>query len=415
MNKILLTFLFTMYGAFTASVYAGSSDGQPSTDYDIDKHLEQVLDVGCMGIENAEEAMSLVKGVCIWLKIKLFSVEVKTSLVVQHRVPDLLVQASTGQQDSPIPVMKQFDSMNESIGSTLFSYLSVGGGATTSEGMHGGSRSGNSKTEKQGGNHSNNINFYDVQIIGNPYLPVYEELMSSIMESTEIGSYCESEVTPFQPYYNSLSDMEWRFGLYERLKSLYDSGGGLKSGTRNINNGTELTLDNITSMYNDLSLDGLSLDDISMDDVSSAQKSAGIHWGYIYPRMGFTQQQSQYRSAALTAFRAVDLATNDSGLHTNNGQWPPNDGATDMDFGITPVSENNPESHKFQMNYPQMSSKSSCYNFPDKEFDKNIMVTDITPTEGALLNQKNTYIWTLWRQYKCCNRKGQIFVGKIEY
>ncbi len=409
MNKLLGLIMLALLSYVPKQPLAADS-GQPSTSYSIENHIEQTFDLSCMGLSNVREAMSLVKGVCMWLKISLFSVEVKTSLVVQHKVPDLLVQASTGQTDSPIPVMKAFDTVNETIGSTLFSLVAPGGNSVVEFGLQGGSRTGNRKTHRQGGNHTNKNNFYDVQIIGNPYLLLYEQLMSQILENTEIGSYCKSKVIPFQPYYNSLSDMEWRFGIYERLLAMYDVSTGIISGARNINNQMELSLESLESLSSDSIDSGL-----SMDNLAALQKTLGIYWGYVYPRMGSVSNQSQYRSAALTAFRAVDIATNDSGIHTNNGSWPPNKGNTNRDFGITEIDENNLDSHKFQMNYPRMNGKSSCYNFPDKTFDENMLITDITPTSGALLDQKNTYIWTLWRQYKCCSRKGQVFLGKLEF
>jgi integrating conjugative element protein (TIGR03756 family) len=395
MKKLLCSTVVALYSLTAVFAASSVSASQPSTSYNVDYHLGQTFDVGCMGLSNASEAMALVKGACIWLKINLYSVEVKTSLIIEHRVPDLLIQASTRQSKSPIPMFSIYDDVNEPISKMLFSALSPHGSSTLSQGISGGSRGGVRKTARQGGNLSNNINFYDVQIIGNPFLPAYEVLMESIMEATEIGSFCASAVTPFQPYYNSLSDMEWRFGLYERLASMYDSVSGGVTGTRNINNTPEFDLTNPSTLTDD--------------------SMTGVHWGYIYPRMGLSQQQSQYRSAALTAFRAVDIATNDSALHTNSGQWPPNHSTTNKSFGVAAVNEDALEDHKFQMNYPQMQSKSGCYNFPDKSFDQSLVVTDITPSGGALLEQKNNYIWTLWRNYKCCKKKGQVFVGKVEF
>ncbi len=402
------------------------------------KHQEETFDLQCMALDRA----SAIKGICTWLKIELFSVSVKTSLIVEHRTPDLLVEARMGGQDSVLEPFNWVLDLNQAWsqfvlwGNGLFADDAVNDAMANNK-TSSGSRVNHLNEKRQG----DNLNFVDVTIIGNPYLPLYEVMMGTTMEALEIGSFCESAVTPFMPYYTSISDPEWRFGLYERLLSLYDTGTGTILGTRNINN---------YEFDQDFLNDPLG----SMNNVING--GVGVYWGYIYPRMGYIKNQSMYRSAALIAQRAADIATGDPGLHIANPEFPPNKPSKrgQKTWSIPAVVEGD-DKHKWQLNYPQ-GERDGCYRFPDKKIDaggfkgetitetvtkrvKRIIpgsvidedgepqfywdtvteevTTEIPPNplQTDLISPENNYIWTLWRTYKCCEKKGNKYIGKLEW
>ncbi len=399
MRKLLFIVLF---GFIVAGANAKNSDGSVNDDYSAMYHLRQNFDMQCMALDR----ISAIKGACFWLKVKLFSVSFKTSLIIEHRVPDLLIQSGTGQRDSPVEPFNIYQDLNEGFSKMLLwgmgFFDSDVNSAMRSNKTRGGTRSGGNKQRNNGRGNTDNLNFYDVSIIGNPYLPLYELTLETALDSLEIGSSCKSDVTAFQPYYMSMSDPEWRWGLLERGASLWDTFSGIITGTRHLNNTTF-----------DFSL----ADPVgSLKGIGKQLRSgrAGVYWGYVYPRMGFIKNQSQYRSAAVTAFRATDLATNWNGLHIPQGSWPPSkpNKRKRKVWPIAKVSEDD-DKHAFQLNYPQV--KKSCYRFPDKKFDENVLVTDMTAASDNMLTQENNYIWTLWRTYKCCKKAGNVYLGKVEW
>ncbi|EAO4574721.1 TIGR03756 family integrating conjugative element protein [Salmonella enterica] len=123
----------------------------------------------------------------------------------------------------------------------------------------------------------------------------------------------------------------------------------------------------------------------------------GDMWGNIYPRAGALSQTHDYKAGAVIAQRTADLVTRSGQSHVylplsaspHDGYWPPD-----------PVMEGDSGNHLWQMLVPKKSA--SCHNFPDGS---------VTDTYADKLADDGAYVWTLWRPYKCCPRRGQTFLG----
>ncbi|EHO4421622.1 TIGR03756 family integrating conjugative element protein [Salmonella enterica] len=123
----------------------------------------------------------------------------------------------------------------------------------------------------------------------------------------------------------------------------------------------------------------------------------GDMWGNVYPRAGALSQTHDYKAGAVIAQRAVDLVTRSGQSHvyipltatSHDGYWPPD-----------PVTEGDSNNHQWQMLVPKKSA--SCTIFPDGS---------TTDSYADKLAEDGAYVWTLWRPYKCCPRRGQTFLG----
>ena len=174
--------------------------------------------------------------------------------------------------------------------------------------------------------------------------------ISQMLNST--GYYCKSQTTPFVPYYLSgLDFLAWRFGVPEMV---YPE--ALIPGMREI-------------------------------------RANGDTWGNIYPRAGTVTQVHDYKASAVTAHRVADVVTNTFQPHVyipiakkdnqSNGEWFP-----------PPVKEGDAKTHKWQQLHPVTSQ--SCAIFPDDP--------------PSMLSENGSYAWALWRPYKCCKTRTNIFV-----
>ncbi|HAO9088751.1 TPA: TIGR03756 family integrating conjugative element protein [Escherichia coli] len=123
----------------------------------------------------------------------------------------------------------------------------------------------------------------------------------------------------------------------------------------------------------------------------------GDMWGNVYPRAGALSQTHDYKAGAVIAQRAADLVTRSGLSHvyipltatSHDGYWPPD-----------PVTEGDSNNHQWQMLVPKKSA--SCAIFPDGS---------TTDSYADKLAEDGAYVWTLWRPYKCCPRRGQTFLG----
>lgn len=355
-------------------------------DYSVIDHLEQTFDMGCAGFDS----ISFIKGACTWLKCGFLYCKIKVSAIVEHKSPDLMVEVAATDKDSIIGPIEWVSGTVDTIGKFLHKLLGLDVGALKS-GVRG------SQTSDGGGKKRENFNVLDVTVIGNPYLILYEVALGQIMSSLNVSSFCYSKVIPFKPYYTTKTDPEWRLGLGERLNSLGDS---VTTNPRNINNyGSHFDFSN---------------------PVASLDAALGIYWGYLYPRMGFTKNQSIYRSAGLTAQRVgsiISYNTGDTGginLHVSSTyDWPPSEtGGNTKSYGISSVTEHS-DKHAWQLNYPQGKRGSGCYRFPDVAWDGANYINGGGPHNQMsnnldLTSDSNSYVFTLWRTYKCCTRKGKF-------
>ena len=119
-------------------------------------------------------------------------------------------------------------------------------------------------------------------------------------------------------------------------------------------------------------------------------------WGNVYPRGGFLHQTDDHKSGAVVAQRAGDVVTRRGQLHVyqpllanaRDGYWP-----------ASALMEGDASTGKWQELTPVLSS--SCTVFPRSGF--------LTQA------QQGDYAWALWRPYSCCRRRGQVFLGSVDF
>ncbi|PJG84820.1 TIGR03756 family integrating conjugative element protein [Conservatibacter flavescens] len=259
-----------------------------------------------------------VVGTCFWLFCTQFGCKVRTSTKVRHFLPEMVMSAYNHEGQNPWAEMNLM-----------------------SQGVKGGEYRSPQKNYTQ-------LTFKNATAIGHP-----QGAISSLLNST--GYYCQSQTTPFMPYFlSSLDYFAWRQNLPEMF---YPE--ALTPGMREI-------------------------------------KRAGDTWGNIFPRGGAVTQVNDYKASAVIAQRIADIVSRNGQLHIYQpaartggaGTWYPD-----------PVKEGNSKNHKWQQLSPEMSK--SCSTFPD--------------TPPTLQSEKGNYAWALWRPYKCCKRRGQTFLYSIDW
>ncbi|KGE52281.1 TIGR03756 family integrating conjugative element protein [Xanthomonas axonopodis pv. vasculorum] len=173
--------------------------------------------------------------------------------------------------------------------------------------------------------------------------------------ASQSGYTCEGAGKPFAPYLLSTIDtLAWRYNVPEMA---YPE--ALTPGVREI--GSRLTAD---------------------------------LWGNVYPRGGFLHQSDDYLAGAVVAQRAGDVFTRTGQPHVyqpllatpHAGYWPA--GAL-------------VESHADLGKWQELTLSSHCAVFPNKN----------THAQA----QQGDYAWALWRPYSCCQRRGQVFLGSMDF
>jgi integrating conjugative element protein, PFL_4710 family len=261
-----------------------------------------------------------VVGTCFWLFCTQFGCKVRTSTKVKHYIPETVVSAYNHEGQNPWQEMNM-----------------------VSQGVKGGEYRSPQKNYTQ-------LNFKNLDAIGHP-----QGAISQMLNST--GYYCQSQTTPFFPYFlSSLDFFAWRQSIPEMF---YPE--ALVPGMREI-------------------------------------RGNGETWGNIFPRSGAVTQVDDYKASAVTAHRVADFLTRMGQPHIyiptakqeqgQNGHWYPE-----------PVQEGDIQNHKWQQLHPQLSQ--SCSIFPD--------------TPPSMLSEDGSYAWALWRPYKCCKRRGQTFLYSIDW
>jgi integrating conjugative element protein (TIGR03756 family) len=216
-----------------------------------------------------------------------------------------------------------------------------------------------SNGEAQGGNdgttnHENENNlakFKNADVIGHPGSAVFSEFTS------QFGYACSGAGTAFMPYLlSTLDTLAWRYNLPE---ALYPE--SLTPGLREI----------------------------------GARESLNL-WGNVYPRGGFLHQSDDYMSGAVVAQRAGDIVTRRGQPHV---YWPLLANMKDGYWPAGALFEGNITTGKWQELTPTLSQ--TCAVFPHANFRTQA--------------QQGDYAWALWRPYACCERKGQTFLGSIDF
>ena len=200
--------------------------------------------------------------------------------------------------------------------------------------------------------HENNLaRFKNADVIGHPGGATFSQFAS------QSGYSCQGAATAFMPYLLSTYDtLAWRYSIPE---AVYPE--ALTPGLREIG-----------------SRQGVNL------------------WGNLYPRGGFLHQVDDHKSAAVVAQRAGDIVTRRGQIHVyqpllataRDGYWPA--GA---------LVESDAATGKWQELTPTLSNR--CAVFPNR----NVHVQA----------QQGDYAWALWRPYSCCQRRGQTFLGSVDF
>lgn len=187
-----------------------------------------------------------IVGMCFWLRCSIEGCGIKTTLKIDHYLPDVVVSSYTHPNNNPWwfaqqvedPVLYQAGKMQMH----HFAHFSMGSG------------------DEQDNSHRDlNNKFHEVDIIGNPAL--------SILSGYDV--LLPSTATPFTPYYSSLMDTyAWRFLALERFYP-----GSFIPGIHDV--GTFVLHD----------------------------------WGPVYPRNGYVNQPDDAKAAAVDVLRASTIVT----------------------------------------------------------------------------------------------------------
>lgn len=204
-----------------------------------------------------------------------------------------------------------------------------------------------------------NLLYRETDAIGHPL-----SSLKNVVAGT--GLLCESETTAFFPYYQSgLDAFVWRYGVPEMF---YPA--SLIPGLREVGTWPLQT------------------------------------WGGVYPRTGWTTQAEEPKAAAINAQRAGDIVTRTRQAHlyipitgslaSGLKVWPPG-----------PLNEKDPSTGTWQMLVPK--PESTCGVFGEND------LATISGWGGGKVDPEGDYVWNLWRPYKCCQPKGEIFLFSIDW
>ncbi|GKS83625.1 TIGR03756 family integrating conjugative element protein [Acidovorax sp. SUPP1855] len=267
-----------------------------------------------------------VVGVCYWLYCTWSGCTVRTSIKVQHYIPDAVVSSYSNTGENPWVEVRAMSLPNPT--------AKAGGDGTTNE------------------DHENNLaKFKNADVIGHPAGAAFSEFAS------QFGYTCEGAGTPFVPYLLSTFDtLAWRYNVPEMA---YPE--ALTPGMREI-----------------------------------GSRSTADLWGNVYPRGGFLHQSDDHLAGAVVAQRAGDVVTRKGQPHVyqpllanpHEGYWPA--GALLESYAAT---------GRWQELTPTLSS--GCAVFPNRN----------THVQA----QRGDYAWALWRPYSCCQRRGQVFLGSVDF
>ncbi len=215
------------------------------------------------------------------------------------------------------------------------------------------------RTEGSSGNRDHkNLLFREADAIGHPL-----STLSGIVPGA--GMLCETETTSFVPYFQSALDaLSWR---QEVPEIFYPA--SLIPGLREIG--------------------------------SWPLQS----WGGVHPRTGWTTQAEEPKAAAITAQRAGDIVTRMAQPHIylpivaaslSQKVWSPG-----------PLMEKDRRTGTWQMMAP--ITETSC-----NVFGTNDLAT-LAGWGGGKVDPQGDYVWNLWRPYQCCQRRGQLFLGNVDW
>lgn len=194
-----------------------------------------------------------VKGACEWISCSLVSCSFKTTTIVQHYTPDVVVSVYDVIGNSPY---SETDFLTKPISSLM--------GRGTAGGEHG------------FGNKPTHVVARHVDIYGS-YASVG---LTNILSQLPLGLSCEPGSFPLKPYFvSSFNPYLWYTGFIDSLMNM------------------------------DQMLSNRELNE-RVDGDQGISNSSAPFWGNIFPRSGMVVSQDHYRASALFAARAMDILIN---------------------------------------------------------------------------------------------------------
>lgn len=216
------------------------------------------------------------------------------------------------------------------------------------------------RTEGTNARDHENLRFKEADAIGHPI-----DSLASIVSFT--GLFCPSEATSFFPYFQSTLDLlAWRTEVPE---SLFPE--ALIPGLREIG----------TFPFNT--------------------------WGGTYPRSGFVTQAEDPKAGAVVAQRTGDIVTHAGQPHVYVPLAPNNLAAIGLQMWWPgPLIENDRTTGWWQMHSPVPTT--SCEIFGGND------TLSVSSWADGKVDEDGDYVWTLWRPYQCCQRRGS-FLFSIDF
>lgn len=193
--------------------------------------------------------------------------------------------------------------------------------------------------------------------------------------------FCPSVTQPLMPYYLSgLNVLSWRMQLPEMV---YPRSYALPFPD------SELFLGNFSAGA--LASPPTSILPVTLPDWST--------WSNIYPRSGWVLQNDELKARATAAFRGVHVVTREDQSHLYRPAL--NIGAPGIRTWFPePLNPNDITTGAWQMVYPEKQEE--CSRLPETGIDPGIN----TPRDPDLTSDSGSYVWNVWRQYRCCQEPG---------
>ncbi len=295
-------------------------------------------------------------GTCFWLRCGFFGCRVRTSLMVAHDQPDLVVGVAPGPGQTPWLEMRNLYSATADTGaralvgslSGLPSGLALGGG---------------DRVEGRVARDHSALRFKEADAAGHP-----SPLAFLGLAGAGFGIICPALTQPLRPYFHSgLDALAWRWSVPEMV---YPQ--ALTPGVREIGQFPRWT------------------------------------WGSVYPRHGSITQPDDAKAAAVIAQRVGDIVTRSGQPHVYT-QIPTGGVVTQQGFRIwrpPELREGQGNTGRWQMLAPQATS--SCEVFGGNDLNSS-------HSWGAGRTSENrAYAFALWRPYRCCARQGW-FLGSVQF
>lgn len=291
-------------------------------------------------------------GVCYWLLCTPYGCTEEKSIKSGTFTPDVVVSAYNALADNPWDFARRtVKAINEAGADATISPSGVAPNP-----CNGGQRSemgvpGRPDQENPG--HENLI-FKAVDVIGHPAADM---------------QLCPSEAQAYQPYFLSgLDSLAWRWSIPEVIYPQSVIPGVREIGTWPLNT-----------------------------------------WGAVYPRSGWVIQSEDPKAGAVTAQRAGDFVTRKGQPHVYNelasgGQfiannkmvWRPDE----------PLMEGDYRTGWWQQILPLPLPH--CEVFGEND------TLAVRSWADAKVTSAGDYAWTLWRPYRCCEVKGDVFLGSVD-